>query len=238
MDGYKEDIEHFISIFKENISAIQSVTFNVRDNLLKKILCVGIIDALSKVVYPEKGNHKRFTLFVKNFCDWKHSGKISLPHLIQLLKKCPGPEFSDLRKYSLSCIKNWSGGSVIKLDNDVEINEILKRWPKGYEKAIEKIKIESLAHYNLLYNYRNSIIHEMRRPPSGIEHQDDQEPYYLLVTSLDKNEEHWELVYPLRFFYKLCETGLTNLKEHLVDNQLNPYEYFVSGQYWIKELNK
>jgi hypothetical protein len=57
------------------------------------------------------------------------------------------------------------------------------------------------------------------------------------VSSLGEKDEYWKLVYPLRFFYKLCETGLTKLKEYLNDNQLNPYEYFVFGKYWIEDLN-
>ena len=237
MEELKKYIEKFIGIFEENLNAIKSVEFAVRDNLFKKLLCVGIIDALSKVVYPNRGNRERFTSFVKYFCAWQHSEKISLPHLIRLLKNVPESEFPDLRNYSLSRIKVWKEGSEIKLDKDVDLTEVSKRWPKGYDKIIGKVRLEFITHYNLLYNYRNSIIHEMRRPPSGIEHKDDKEPYYLSVSSLGEKESHWELVYPLGFFYKLCMTGLTKLKKYLNDNQLNPYECFVFGEYWIEDLN-
>ena len=103
MDKTIESIEQFIKIFEENLNAIRNAEFTVRDNLFKKILCVGIIDALSKTVYPNpnKGNPERFTLFAKNICNWKNGEKISLPHLVRLLKNAPEPEYSDLRKYSL-----------------------------------------------------------------------------------------------------------------------------------------
>lgn len=237
MDEIKKYIDTFIGTFEENLIAIKSVNFAVRDNLFKKVLYIGVIDASSKVVYPNKGHHKRFTGFTRNFCDWKNSERINLPHLIQLLKSVPEPEFSDLRNYSSSCMKSWRKGAEIKLDNDIEINEISKRWPKGYDKEIGKIKIEWLTHYNLLYNYRNSVIHEMRRPPDGIEHKDDKDPYYLSVPSRGEKEDHWELVYPLSFFHELCTTGLTHLKKYLEDNHLNPYEYFDFQEYWIPDLN-
>lgn len=57
MDELKEDITKFIDIFEANLDAIKSVQFKVRDNLFKKILCVGVIDALSKVVYPGKARN-------------------------------------------------------------------------------------------------------------------------------------------------------------------------------------
>jgi hypothetical protein len=49
----EEEIDNFVSFFQENLNAIKSAKFEVRENPFKKILCVGIIDALSKAIYPK-----------------------------------------------------------------------------------------------------------------------------------------------------------------------------------------
>lgn len=105
MDELKEDITKFSDIFEANLDAIKSVQFKVRDNLFKKILCGGVIDALSKGVYPGKARN-------------------------------------------------------------------------------------------------------------------------IMGTRL-----------PFGFFYKICETSLTELKKYLNDNQINPYDNFVFGEYLIDDLN-
>ena len=75
--------------------------FGPASNLFKKILYVGILDALSKTVsYPNQKNRERFVSLIRNFSNWKYAEKISLPHLVRLLQKVHSPEFSDLRAYA------------------------------------------------------------------------------------------------------------------------------------------
>jgi hypothetical protein len=89
----------------------------------------------------------------------------------------------------------------------------------------------------LFYTYRNSLIHELRNLGYGLEELSlEKEPSYHHFTD-EKNEETWQLVYPLGFFEIICETCVKNLKKYLVSNNINPYNSFNSGSYWKEGLN-
>jgi hypothetical protein len=69
----------------------------------------------------------------------------------------------------------------------------------------------------------------------------DDEPFYHdMSTIADDGEPDLEtigLVYPVKFFEQLCITVLDGLKAYLKENQLNPYDSYRFGSYWIEGLN-
>jgi len=85
MNASINDINNFINVIKQHLDFIKSDDFKF-GSLYKKIICVGILDILSKTVYPDlKHNKKRITIFLTNYapnCIWN---KVSLGHLIRLL---------------------------------------------------------------------------------------------------------------------------------------------------------
>jgi hypothetical protein len=47
-----------------------------------------------------------------------------------------------------------------------------------------------------------------------------------------------ELIYPVKFFKKICRASLENLKKHLIDNLIGPYDSYKFGPYFRLKLNE
>lgn len=235
-----KEIERFIEYFKHKYKIIENTNFEESGELFKKIIYVGIIDALAKTVFPKSGNRARFVEFIKNFSDWKNGEKISLPHLKRLIELSPEPKYEKIRKFVDSAYGQWIPGYVVGLEKDPEYQEIIKYWPKCCVNSviIKGIKLESIQHVHLLYSYRNSLVHEIRNLGYGFEKISlEGEPSYNSMATLN-GEVTWELVYPLGFFEKVCEICIDKLNRYLTDNKINPYNPFKFGSYWIEELNE
>jgi hypothetical protein len=241
----REYIERFCSYFadkKDQISAIKSATEESGIVFKKALYCL-LIDAMSRSVFPKKAdNRKRFKDFIKNFGDWKERDLISTPHLFKLLEIDPDPAFVELRKEVLKKMKNWNATwNEITIDQDYEWGDILKLWPRGLEKKIGGLCLEDITHVNLLYEYRNSLVHEFRTPGYGIEYLPNKLPFYHSMSSIENEDgsgpETMELVYPLEFLEKLVNTLIGNLKRYLLENQINPYHSYRFGSYWRESLN-
>lgn len=236
----QKQIERFISYFQNKYEIVKETKFKANDELFKKILYIGIIDALSKTVFPRRGNRERFVLFLEIFSDWKNCDRISLPHLVRLLEFTPEPEYSKLREFVFLAYGQWHSGQVISLENDPEFKEIIQYWPKGQanNECIKGVKLETLKHVHLFYAYRNSLIHELRNLGYGLEELSlEEEPSYHSMT-MEDGKDTWQLVYPLGFFENICETCLKNLEKYLTSNNINPYNSFNFGSYWKEELNQ
>jgi hypothetical protein len=46
-----------------------------------------------------------------------------------------------------------------------------------------------------------------------------------------------ELVYPLSFYIKLADNVLSNVRDHLLVHDIDPYSLYTFGSSWIRELN-
>jgi hypothetical protein len=236
----QKQIERFISYFQNKYQIIKETKFKENDELLKKILYVGIIDSFSKTIFPRKGNRERFVSFLEKYSEWKHSNRISLPHLVRLLEFTPEPEYSKLREFVFSAYGQWPSGEIISLEKDPEFKEVIKYWPKGQanNECIKGVKLEALKHVHLFYTYRNSLIHELRNLGYGLEELSlGKEPSYHSMI-MEDGKDTWQLVYPLGFFENICETCIINLKEYLILNNIDPYNSFKFGSYWKEELNQ
>lgn len=240
----REKINLFISFFNEQIESIDSAKFSKNDILFKKTLYVAMIDALSKTIYPKKRSKDRFTSFIINFSKWRYCTKISLPHLARLLTKAPDPDFSRLREFTFPIFDSWKDGSIIKLNEDLDYEQVQKLWPKhsDHAKLLGNVKLDFLRHDYLLYAYRNSLFHELRSPGYGIESEkiSKDEPFYHSMSHADTEQEEdtWELVYPLGFFKGMCRRMLEKLLGYYGENRIDPHSFFTFGTYWIEELNR
>ena len=238
-----EAIDRYCNFFTKQVDRVNAVSGESAD-LFKKILFCSVLDALSRSIYPRKKPWDRFTSLVKKFSKWSHQDRVSLPHLGRLLELTPDPAFENLRKFTLEKLAQWKAPwNTITLDQDPLFSEIVKHWPKGeeFKAPLGNIRLESLMHLHLLYSHRNSLFHELRTPGYGIEMDDDNEPFYHDMSTIADNGEPdletIELVYPVKFFEQLCITVLGGLKVHLKENQLNPYDSYKFGSYWIEGLN-
>ena len=71
---------------------------------------------------------------------------------------------------------------------------------------------------------------------------EDNEPFYHDMESYGNLEDlpsvTIELVYPTTFLHNLCLSILANLEKYLTRNDINPFESYKFGTYWIEELNE
>jgi len=120
-------------------------------------------------------------------------------------------------------------GKIIRIDIDPLFNEI-----KYLVVGNEDIKtLENSRHAELLYTYRNNLIHEFREPGHGMEFSNDNEsPYYHGMEHLESKTETWELVYPTKFLINLADVALTAIKGFLTSNNLDPFSFFKFGSPW------
>lgn len=238
MNTTLNEVNTFTNVFKQHLNFVEKAKLSTYDSLYKKIICVGIIDILSKSVNPnEKSNKSRFTGFLKKYSPSELWNKISLTHLIKLLCLTENPEFSELEKYAKLALGTTYSSKEPKasfIDHDFE--KVEKLWPKEV-KDIKGITLQSLKHINLFYNYRNFIVHELRRPgglwDDNINHK---APFYYGVPS-NNNKYFWKLVYPLGFFYDICTNALANTKKHYLNTNTNPYDIVGNSDYFIDILN-
>jgi hypothetical protein len=247
MINYRADIERFLSHFKSEVEQIWEFRIEGGGNekAYKKVLFFSVIDSLSKCIFPRRGNRDRIVSFVVEFAEWEYRNRISLPHLSQLLHKSPEPAFSGLRKFVIDEYSKWSSGEIIRLERDPDIKDVMRFWPgeKEHKKPLAGISIESLQHIHLFYSYRNFLVHELREPGYGFESYREDSPYYLSFSHLpadgaEDEKETWELVYPVLFLKNLLCNCLKNMEIYLNDNNIDPYQSYTFGTYWIDELNR
>lgn len=90
-------------------------------------------------------------------------------------------------------------------------------------------------HVELLYSYRNHLVHEFREP--GYDRGvlgDDVTPYYMGMITKQGNGV-WELAYPTNFFAWVTERALANLRTYLEVNHLDPYAFYRFGSPWRRK---
>lgn len=242
----EDGVERFTQYFSAQLDEIESLQTKHAE-LFRRLLYSSVLDALAGAVLPKRtSNHDRFVYFVKRFCRWSDGDRISLSHLVQLLRKNPDPAFQALREWALEKFRALPvhAGELMAISHDPTFEEVKGYWPsqKEHRTPLEGIDLEALQHFHLLYAYRNSLVHELRIPGYGMEFGEDQTPYYHGMSSVDESGQ-WikstvELVYPWRFLHILCETAVAEMTKYFRANELDPYDSFVFGTYWIRELNR
>ena len=245
----KINITQFTKYFERQIEKALKLKIDGEEapaNIHKKIVYSAIIDSISKCIYPKKQNRDKITSFMSTFTDWHEAERVSLPHLFQLLTKCPEPSFNRLRSFVTSKLTNWGEDDlkeIVPLTQDPKISEVRTYWPqeKEFKKPLNGVPIEYLQHSYLFYSYRNIMVHEFRYPGDGEEPalEADEDPFYISVLNVGNGkDETWKLVYPVKFFEKSAKNGLKNVEKYLIENNIDPYIPFTFGSYWIDELNK
>ena len=211
----------------------------------RKVLYVAFVDSLSAIVFPAYShNRDRFTAFVTQFGNWPDAGRISTPHLARALALNPDPAYNKVRALVSQSFGKWSPGALVPLSQDLEAGVVGTHWPSGrnYEQPVPGASWEHFKHAELLYSYRNSLVHGFRSLGLSAEVPEDREPYYL--SSHDATPDavsklpHWELIYPVAFLSKLAQSSLTAVETHMRANLIDPVEVLRSGRFWVRALNR
>lgn len=222
----QERTEQYVSYFREQLFSID----RLQTRLHKKILLVIILDSLSRARYPSiQGVKERFVKMVTEEARWEHADRVSLYRVLLSLKAQEG---NALRERAITSLRTWQEWTMPGL----EVDPILTNIARFASNEEEKKLLRESTHSNLLYVYRNHLIHEFREPGHGKEmDQGEESPYYHSLTNLTAgrtNKQTWELVYPLGFFTRVVFSSLESLHEYLLKNDLDPYSFFEFGTIW------
>lgn len=220
----QDAIDQYQSYFSDQINSV----FGLEDRLHRKILLVTMLDAWARARYPNlRGNQERFIRLLSECSDWQDHNRVSLPQLFLTLQTQPANTHSQLTKEVRDRLYVWQYGRIYELDMDPWLDEF-----RSLAKSDNELKlITSARHADLLYTYRNHLVHEFREPGDGMEMTDNTKPYYHGMSDL-QGTDTWELVYPNGFFKYIAERSLVNLKKYLQDNDLDPYSFYEFGSPW------
>jgi hypothetical protein len=236
--------DRFFSYVREKLVRIDGIT---DEDLLvhKKVLYVTFLDSISALIYPAYSqNRARFTEFVLRFGKWEEAERVSTPHLARALSLNPDPAYDKVRALVHSTLDSWRQGAHIDLTSDLEAGVVGTHWPSGklHEQPVEGAAWTHLKHVELLYAFRNSLVHDFRALGPPYDMPEDESPYYISThtspTDSTESEFHWELVYPIDFLRRLASTALDSAEAHVRRNHIDPVEVLRTGRYWLRALNK
>ncbi|QDP41971.1 hypothetical protein [Radiobacillus deserti] len=235
------DYIYRIQMIRDSILALKGGDLLVNH---KKNLLFSLLDTISKGVYGDQiqGNGKRFGNFILEFCNWNNAERVSLQQLALFLRKVDKGEHNYLKKYTFNELSKYPQSKPVPFSVDPYGEEILP-YLSSDKKIYKKITLDYFKHVNLLWRYRNSLVHEARSIGSDRLFDFENEPHYIHYYHLSKDEkgnnikdEYWEKYYPLNFFITLVDNAIINMEVYFIENEVNPFENYVSDPLWITEV--
>lgn len=228
MNTLNDDIDLFFGHFEQLHQSIESCDLRYANEISKPILLCSILDSISRCIYPKLGHREKFTYFVDDFSQWKYVDKISVVQLYYFIKDETDIKYEPLKSYVINKVEKMTVGKLYEPEFDEYLNQL------KYLKVVEN-EIRKFSYSNLLYKYRNYVVHEFRTPGKGSDFAQKDEIYYHHFGHFgeSKNEKTWELVFPVKFLIKLVSESIDNLKYYCKQNKINPYDNFSFDTIWI-----
>jgi hypothetical protein len=210
----------------------------------RKLAYLTTIDALAAATFPLALNHERFTQLVNNFGVWESAERVSAPYLLRALRRNPDPAYSKVRRFLQDAVSDWVPLDMITISRDPEANHVGTHWPPGgkkFESAFHDLPWTRFKHLELLYKYRNSLVHEFRTPGHDFQLEGDKEPFYISGHDLKEptafhEANEWHLVYPDAFLKTLSRTCLQRVEEHFSNDRLDAFRVLGSTEFWFASL--
>lgn len=240
-----QSIARFCSYFERQLEVISKIDIDwnalpgstledYQVRFYQKILLVSGLDALAGIRFPKSNhprlngrNRERLVRFVKEFGNWPEGELVSIPFLKNRLdsNRLSEETLTDYVNTKLANLDIDAGGQIPITSIDEQMDNLMKL--AATEKGEESI--EDCQHFSLLYRYRNYLVHEWREPGSSMEIDSlSREPYYHGYI----DDPEWYLVYPLRLFQELFNSSVSNMKEYLLKNSIDPYLHVKDTSRW------
>ena len=237
-----EGFEEYLSQKLEEISTLKS------DGavLFRKILYVSFLDSLSACIYPNSSNKSRFLSLVDRFSHWKDRDRVCMLHVARFCSLNSEPDLQKIREKANETLREWQldqdGTGVIEASCNPKFDEVRCLWEKSNKESGLPYQLADFKLINLLYQLRNSLVHQFQSQGAELGPLLPKEPSYQLFKTVSAEEElvpsHFELVYPSSFLHDLCKTVFSNVIEYLKEGNINPFPNYYAGDFWLKELNK
>jgi hypothetical protein len=218
-------IDQYIAHFKAQNQEIEKVALPT----FKKVLYLVEIDTLSRAAFPMvSGNRKRVVQFLDACSDWKDKDRVSA---VQLKFALEGIGILSGKLYDSinGRINSWGYGQIIRSNDDLTLEE-----GQRLSTSSESKYVNDARYAELLYTYRNHLLHEFREPGGGMDLGNDlpPTPYYLGMDRPGMGQSSWELVFPVQFLRSLCEGCINGLDACLSESNRNPYDAYEFGTMW------
>lgn len=239
-----QSIEQFCGHFRDQFQVISSIAVDPKQahgtsleshqvRFYKKVLLITQIDTLagirySKERYPQlnKRNQDRFITFLREHDIWPEGELVSIPFLKEAIGtgKISKGKLQDTVEAKHSQCFEEGAFNIDFSDIDLTSHDLLRLCTTEQE---EKVVREN-THYELLYRYRNYLVHEARVPGNAMEVTDDSRPYYHGYIGQDR----LFLAYPLDHFFDIAEKSIYVIESYLRDNRFNPYDFVSETIRW------
>ena len=259
-ESIEAKVQRFIQFNQEMIDVAVAECNRRHQSIHAKVLLCAIIDSLAKSRFSNiSANRERFIKTVEQCSEWQDCDRVSLLHLkraLELTEDIPD-EFSSLENWVAEALAERFRLSTrlisvhLTIAKDPVADQILACWPvdaANVRKRIAGVSFEKLQHKNLLWIYRNTLVHEYRIPGRGseISARGQTVPFYQQVAQVkDVHPEtgliftdHWELVYPTGFFLQLSNEILQKVADHHLRERSSPFAAYSDGSYWIPKFNE
>lgn len=223
-------IVRYFEFFRERMRAIGAV----EDRTFRKLLAVSVLDHLGRVFGASEGRspnvHDRFVNVVERFGAWREGSNVSLPQVSYRIDASPGSASRGFQDAVSERLGMWQAGAVVRLDTDPAPAELAPFALTPFDRNA----LKESTHLELLYGYRNYLVHETREPGYGLEFPSahDEGPSYVGIRHIDEGRESWELTYPAGFFLRLLANVLEGLEADFRVRDVNPYTLSDFGSVW------
>jgi hypothetical protein len=245
MTTIEESIDKFCGYFYGQIESIRSLITlegdgNTRDienfqiKFYKKVLLITALDTLACIRFPKqrfpslnKNNRSRFIRFLEVSKCWQSGELVSIPFLFENKDK---GSISDglLRFYIKNILKKFNANETTNIPSK-NIDQPKEALFELATTEQEEKAIMECQHYELLYRYRNYLIHESREPGNAMDIlPDENDPYYHSYVGQKK----YVLTYPLDMFIKILENAVDYISKYLKNHKLNPYDFVEETDRW------
>jgi hypothetical protein len=193
----------------------------------KKALITTQIDSLAKLRHPEARNRDRFIRFLSEFSDWPEGQLISIPILrLRLASRGLETELTSALDQHLAAVRVDDTGALPTSVLDLPLERLNQLSLSALEESLAR-KSQQLE---LLYSFRNFLLHEFRPPGYGMDSMcpDPQQPAYHGY----HGEGRWYLAFPLGFFVRIARSSNFNFRKYLFDSGIDPYERVRDTEEW------
>lgn len=226
-----EDITAFFARVSDTQTTIEAIT----DPFFKRALLLSLLDTLARCAYPNtRKNRDRFVGLIDAYSQWSDRDRYSLRQLHFCLKDIQDPsKYPTLPNLLLEVqarLQRWPAELQLLFPKDVDpTRQELQSFIVGdIGRVIEKVRYPSLV-----WVIRNYAVHELSHPGGGMDFDIGRpDPYYHHLTQAETGQGSWELFFPVECISKLVADSATNLRLHLLQNKVNPWNSFVRKADW------
>jgi len=240
----RENIEHFCQYFDSEAQSIELVALGAHEDATdssrgsesryKKVLYLAAIDTLAGVhaksiasVSRRAQNRERFINFIGQHGSWREENLVSIPFLHDELSALNllGGSLGRYVDEKLAHYSTADGGSLPVVDIDDSVLDLLALASTDDErKTIQRYK-----HVELLYRYRNTLVHESREPGAAMDvFGPTTSPYY----SGYIDDKAWYLTYPTHIFALILKRSISSFRSYLLEKSIDPFSLIEGTERW------